>query len=431
MNISLLTMGTLGDLRPFLALALGLQETGHQVSLAAPENFETYLQQFPISYNSLAGNTQEILESEEGRRWMASGNVKEFMKALQRISHEIRYELQRDLLLACQDCDVMIVHPLLLPHVTTLSEKLKKPFLLATPFPFVSATKEFPQFLVRAKRLPFGFLNQLTHQVFSKVWQNSNAGDINEWRSQLELAPLRGSVFKRLAQQRIPILHAYSPSIIPHPKDWGDHNFITGQWKMDDKYIPKHSEEKTSDHLAAWLDRGQAPIYFGFGSLPVLEPQNMIDMVLDITKSLNARAIVASGWSNMTVEGTPLQDSVFMIKSAEHEWLFPRCSCVIHHGGAGTTHTALASGTPSMICSTYADQPFWGERITELNVGRHLPFPKMTKENLTRAIQDLQDESVKARAAELGKSIKAENGLQNAMDWLEKHLSAVPIYTSN
>jgi sterol 3beta-glucosyltransferase len=428
MNITLLTTGTLGDVRPYLALTLGLQELGHRVTLAAPENFESYVKHFNVPYHSLVGNTQEILESEEGRHWMASGNVKEFIKALNRITHGKRYEAQRDILSACQDCDLMIVHPLLLFYAATVSEKLNKPFMVASPFPFAPATKEFPQFLVRAKRLPFGFLNKLTHRVFAKVYEKGKVDDMNEWRSKLGLTPLRGSLFKNLVNQRIPILHAYSPSLVSHPKDWGEHNFITGQWKLDDKHLPESTKVKLNDDLDQWLARGQAPIYFGFGSLPVLEPQKMIDMILDITKSLNTRAIIASGWSNITSEGTSLPESIFMIQSADHESLFPRCSCVIHHGGAGTTHTTLESGTPSIICSTYADQPFWGERITELKIGRHIPFPTLTKENLIQAIQALNNESIRVRSAEIGKRIKAENGLQNALDWVEKRLPTAPVY---
>jgi sterol 3beta-glucosyltransferase len=154
----------------------------------------------------------------------------------------------------------------------------------------------------------------------------------------------------------------------------------------------------------------------------------MIDMILDITKSLNTRAIVASGWSNMTANGTSLPDSIFMIKTAHHESLFPRCSCVIHHGGAGTTHTTLESGTPSIICSTFADQPFWGERITDLNIGRHIPFAALTKENLLQAIQELSHKSVRSRAAEIGKRIKAEKGLDDALAWIEQRLPTAPIY---
>jgi sterol 3beta-glucosyltransferase len=230
--------------------------------------------------------------------------------------------------------------------------------MLASPFPFTPATKEFPQFLVRAKRLPFGFLNKLTHRVFAKLYEKGKADNMNEWRSTLGLTPLRGSLVKNLANKRIPILHAYSPALVSHPKDWGEHNFITGQWKLDDKHLPEPTKVKLNDDLDQSLARGQAPIYFGFGSLPVLEPQKMIDMVLDITKSLNTRAIIASGWSNIASTGTSLPESIFMLQYADHESLFPRCSC----------------------------------------------------------------------AAEIGKRIKAENGLQNALDWVEKRLPTVPVY---
>jgi UDP:flavonoid glycosyltransferase YjiC (YdhE family) len=118
---------------------------------------------------------------------------------------------------------------------------------------------------------------------------------------------------------------------------------------------------------------------------------------------------------------SPLPESIFMIQSADHESLFPRCSCLIHHGGAGTTHITMESGTPSIICSTFADQPFWGQRITELKIGRHIPFPTLTKENLIQAIQELNNESVRVLAAEIVNRIKAEIGLQNALDWIEKH----------
>jgi sterol 3beta-glucosyltransferase len=306
LNITLLTTGTLGDVRPYIALALGLQERGHRVTLVAPENFESYVKLFNVPYHSLVGNTQEILESEEGRQWMASGNVKEFMKALNQITHRTRIEAQRDILSACQDCDAMIVHPLLLFYTATLSEKLNKPFIMATPFPFAPSTKEFPQFLVRAKRLPIGFLNKLTHRVFAKVYEKGKAADMNEWRSKLGLAPLRGSLFKKLDEQRIPIVHAYSPSLVSLPKDWHEHNFISGQLKQDFTHLPEQASSDSNADLDQWLDRGQAPIYFGFGSLPVLEPQKMMDMVVDITTSLNTRAIVASGWSDMTANGTSL-----------------------------------------------------------------------------------------------------------------------------
>jgi len=427
MNISLLTIGTLGDIQPFTALALGLKELGHRVTMTVPVNLESYVKPFQIPYHLLALNTQELLESESGQRWMASGNVKEFMKELNAIAHRNRYDAQEVILTACQDCDLIIVHPLLLFYAATVAEKLNKPFMLANTFPMAPATREFPHFLVSVKSLPLGSLNKFTHRLFAKVFEKGKAADMNEWRSKLGLKPLQGSLFRKMTEQRIPVLHMYSPALVPHPADWGDHNFVTGQWKMADKYRPQQTVTESDDQLEQWLARGEAPVYFGFGSLPVLEPLKMIEMIREIAITLNKRAIIASGWSSMAVS-TPLPDSVIMIRSAHHESLFPRCSVVIHHGGVGTTHTALESGTPSIICSTYADQPFWGERITKLKIGRHIPFPKLTKENLSQAIQALDHEGVRIRAAEIAKRVKAEQGLKNALNWIEKQARTAPVY---
>ncbi|MDG5789625.1 glycosyltransferase [Evansella sp. AB-P1] len=430
MRITLLTIGTLGDVRPFLALALGLQKLGHQVNLAGPENFISYVEPYQVPYHSLEVDTKQLLESEEGKRWMAAGNVNKFMEELQKMFHERRYILERDILAACQDNDLIITHPLLLFHAATLSEKFHIPLMLATPFPDSPKTKEFPQFLVRSKKLPFGFLNLLTYFLFAKVYEKSKRRDLNEWRIKLGLSPLRGSVFANIVKQHIPILHAYSNELVPFPKDWSEHNFITGNWKIPEKSI-EHTEDHLPEELLAWLEAGKAPIYFGFGSLPILEPQKMINMAIEIANNLQTRAIIASGWSDMIAKDLPYtdSDSIFMLKSANHELLFPHCSIIIHHGGAGTTHTTLESGVPSIICSTYADQPFWGERITEINIGRHIPFPKLTKQNLTDAILELHNNSVIEKAAEIGKRMKSENGLQNALEIINTHLErGLPVY---
>ncbi|MBU9713626.1 glycosyltransferase [Evansella tamaricis] len=429
MKITLLTIGTLGDVRPFLALALGLQKMGHQVTLAGPENFTSYIDTYHVPYHSLEIDTKQLLESDEGKKWMASGNVKKFMEELQNINHERRYVLERDTTAACQDCNLVIAHPLLLFQAATLSENFQIPLMIATPFPTSPKTKEFPHFLVRSKKLPFGFLNEFTYLLFAKVYEKSNRKDLNEWRLKLDLPPLRGSVFAKLVKQQIPILHAYSNELVPFPNDWGDHNYITGHWKIPKNSL-EHEENQLPEDLLAWLESGEKPIYFGFGSLPILDPQKMIDMVVEITQSLQTRAIIASGWSDMMPKDSSLTHSIFMLKSANHELLFPHCSIIIHHGGAGTTHTTLESGVPSIICSTYADQPFWGERITELNIGRHIPFPKLTKQNLTNALLELKNDRVKEKATAIGMRMKTENGLENALEMIDRHIERVPVYNN-
>ncbi|MBJ6362494.1 glycosyltransferase [Paenibacillus sp. GCM10012307] len=429
MKISLLTMGTFGDVRPFLALAYGLEEQGHQVTLAGPENFQEYVTKtYNRPYLPIGMDSQQVLESEEGRKWMASGDMKQFLNQLNIILHENRYALQRDAAAACEDCDLIIAHPLQTYYGCYLSEKLNKPILFANPFPMFPATEAFPHFLVTTRRLPLRFMNKMTFRLVFKVNEKGLRKDMNEWRIKLGLAPSRGTLFNKIEHQNIPVMQAFSQALIAHPKDWGKHVVITGQWKIPSQYVPEQEKAELDKNLVAWLDEGPPPIYFGFGSLPVLEPQQMIDMAVAIAHALQTRAIIASGWSDMDNGGNRLPDTVRMIKSANHELLFPRCSTIIHHGGAGTTHTAIESGVPSIICSTYADQPFWGERIVELGIGRHIPFSKLNQEKLLQAIRELQDPVVYKIAATVAKQMKAENGLETALKFLERQIPTAPVF---
>lgn len=423
-------MGTFGDVRPFLALAYGLEERGHAVTLAGPENFLSYIAEtYQRPYVPIGLDSQRVLESEEGRRWMAAGDSKQFLKQMAQITHESRFALERDAMLACENCDLIVAHPLMVYYACVLSEKLHKPLVLANTFPVSPATSAFPHFLARTKKLPFGFLNKASYRLVNSVYEKSVRKDMNEWRAKLGgLEPMRGTLYNKLERQKVPVMQAFSPALVPPPGDWGDNVLVTGQWKIPARHVPEQEQAALPGELQTWLDAGPSPIYFGFGSLPVLEPQKMIGTVIDIARALQSRAILASGWSAMDTGGMPLPDSIRMIKSANHELLFPRCSLVVHHGGAGTTHTAAENGIPAIVCSTYADQPFWGERLAELGIGAHIPFPSLGKENLLASIRKLQAPDVRRRAAEIASRIKAESGLRTALDFLERQAPTAPVY---
>ena len=186
MKITLLTMGTFGDVRPFLALAYGLEERGHIVTLAGPENFYQYVTEtYKRPYVSVGLNSQQVLESEEGRRWMASGDSKQFLKQMAKITHDSRFALERDTAAACKDCDLIIAHPLQVYYACMLSEKLNKPLIIANLFPISPATSAFPHFLARTKKLPFGFLNKATYRLVNSVYEKGLREDMNEWRVKL------------------------------------------------------------------------------------------------------------------------------------------------------------------------------------------------------------------------------------------------------
>lgn len=392
-------------------------------------NFHKYVTEtYGRSYLSIGMDTQQVLESEDGRKWMASGDTRQFLKQLSKIAHENRHAVEKDSEAACANCDLIIAHPLHLYYGCYLSEKHNIPIIIANPFPIAPATRAFPHFLTGTRILPFGFLNKATYRLAARMYEKGLRKDMDDWRGGLGLAPSRGDLFSKVEHQNIPIMQAFSRELVSPPEDWGDRVVITGQWKIPKRYVPEQEKQPLSTQLVEWLDDGSPPIYFGFGSLPVLEPQKMLDMVVDITRILNARAIIASGWSELDSGRGRLPDTVKMVKSVNHELLFPRCCTIIHHGGAGTTHTAIESGVPAIICSTYADQPFWGERITALGIGRHIPFPKLTQKKLLQGIRELQSPEVLARASNVARRMKAENGLETALKFLDDQIPTAPVY---
>ena len=427
MKITILTYGSAGDVVPYISLALGLMDRNHEVILAAPQNFELLINSYQIQYMPLHGDTQALIESEEGLRWMAAGDTKSFFKELGSLFYNIRQELRRDTLAACQGSQAIIVGTLMINYGTTLSEKLKIPFLIAIVNPVSVSTKAFPHFVVSHKALPFGFLNALTYKLVFKSYSKETRDQINEWRSSINLQPTKTNVFDQIKKLKVPVLLGYSPSLLPKPRDWGHHIAVTGVWKIESGKKPV---EEPSEKLAQWIQAGSSPpVYFGFGSMPVLNPSVIQNMVSEICEETGVRAIINAGWSKFEDKNSSVGDKVYLVKHANLQWLFPQCSILVHHGGVGTTHLSLESGVPTIICSIFADNPLWGERLERLNIGKHIRFKELDKNKMIKAIQYLQNDKIRSNAMQTGDKVRAENGLKTAVDLIEYHLPKAPIYS--
>jgi sterol 3beta-glucosyltransferase len=216
--------------------------------------------------------------------------------------------------------------------------------------------------------------------------------------------------FKSAGLDKGEILYGLSPSVIPKPKDWGDNIHLTGFWFLDST----EDLEPTAE-LENFVESGSPPVYVGFGSMSNRKPEETADIVLQALKMTGQRAIMYSGWGSLQKSNVP--SNVLMVDSAPHTWLFPRCSAVIHHGGAGTTAAGLRGGTPSIVVPFHGDQPFWGKLVAELSVGpKPIPHKKLTAKRLTQAIRDAQSAEIRERARELGAMIQKEDGTANAIE---------------
>ncbi|MEP7228857.1 MAG: glycosyltransferase [Ginsengibacter sp.] len=426
MKITILTFGSAGDVIPYVALALGLEKRGFTVVLAAPSNFEDYIKNAGLTYHPIYGNAQEILDSEQGKKLIASGNARGFAKEMGEITYKNRYEMQRDTLSACEGADLIIGGTLMGFNAAIISAKLNIPLIDAYVNPAFYSTKEFPHFMVASKNLYFGFLNSLSYTIFFKVYNASVDREVTEWCTALGLNTSAKSILKKVINLNVPVLNGYSPSILPNPADWPDHVITTGVWKKDNsnKIPTEHSPE-----LQAWIKNGTPPVYFGFGSMPVLDPAAMWKMIGEICEELDVRAIINAGWSN--TKGIQLKDTVFVIQNADLEWLFPQCSCIVHHGGVGTTHLSIEAGIPTLICSIFADNPFWGERITKLGVGKHIRFKELSKAKIIKALKEMQTDEMQMKSSLLGNKLKLEEGLTKALDFIEQKIHSAPVIVLN
>jgi sterol 3beta-glucosyltransferase len=416
MQIAIIALGSRGDVQPYLALGKGLKEAGHLVRLITHENFAQLVNSYGLEFWPARGDVQAIMESPKLRELLEKGNFLAITAYASKAAKEAAMNWAEDGLVACQGMNLLIAGVGGLFVALALAEKLKIPLLQAHVFPF-TPTKAFPAILFPPVVAKFGgVVNWLSHQFFRQImWQGARKGDRLARQKVLGLppAPFWG-LYNSTHLQSYPVLYGFSANILTKPADWKN-TCLTGYWFLDeaDDWTPPAA-------LLDFLDRGTPPIYIGFGSMGSRNPEQTADLVLQAIAITGQRAILQSGWGGLSK--TDLPDNVFIVDSISHSWLFPRMAAVVHHGGAGTTAAGLRAGVPTIIIPFFGDQPFWGRRVAELGVGTEpIPRKQLTAKKLAAAIHRVvTDRSMRQNAANLGSKIRAENGIANVVDIIQK-----------
>lgn len=211
-----------------------------------------------------------------------------------------------------------------------------------------------------------------------------------------------------IARLKVPHTYCWSPALIPKPSDWPQHISISGFFflSLASSYIPP------SD-LANFLASGPPPVYIGFGSIVVDDPNALTDMIFAAVRKTKVRALVSKGWGGLGSDQLDLPPGVMMLGNCPHDWLFPRCSAVVHHGGAGTTAAGVRCGKPTVIIPFFGDQPFWGSMVAKAGAGPEpTPFKKLTADILADSILMATSPQTQERAEELGARIRDEKGAE-------------------
>ncbi len=413
MRIAVIAFGSRGDVEPYIALGQGLKKAGHTVRLVAHENFGTLIKAHGVEFWPVEGNAQDVAQSQEMRERLEKGNLLAILSQMGKEAQNGALAFARDGLAACEGMELIIAGIGGMFVGLALAEKLNVQFMQAHYFPF-SPTRAYPSALFPG--LPSflkGSLNRASYQVTRQMmWQMFRSADNVVRRQVLGLpkSSLRGP-YSSDRFKRNPVLYGYSPAVIPKPADWDGQMHVTGYWFLDpaDEWTPPAD-------LLEFLQAGSLPIFVGFGSMSTRNPKETTQLILQALGCTRQRAVMLSGWGGLRKEDLP--DTVYMLDAIPFSWLFPRVAAVVHHGGAGTTSAGLRAGVPSIIVPFFGDQPFWGQRVAELGVG---PAPilrkKLSADRLAHAIQmAVTDQAMRQRAADLGATIRAENGIARAID---------------
>lgn len=412
-------MGSRGDVQPYIALGTGLRQAGHRVRIATYDKFQAPILKLGLEFSPIDSELSFRAAKLEGK-----GRIDWFRSAwrLNKLLPCFAERLWRDTLRACQGTEAIIYGFIasLMGHCA--AEKLGVPCIATSIYPVIGPTRAFPNLLFPA--LPLGGrYNWVTHQLFYHgIWQILRSFYSYWKRQNPELPRFSERPYGSLRGKPVPILYAYSPAVVaPKPPQWSDGQEVTGYWFLDNS-----AGWQPADDLAHFLASGPPPVYVGFGSMNLLDPQKVTEIVLEALARTGQRGLLLEGWGGLG--NVDLPDEVFQVKSAPHDWLFPQMAAVVHHGGSGTTAASLRAGVPSIVVPFTADQPFWGKRVYELGVGpKPIPRKRLSVERLAAAIAAAtSDQIMQQRAAALGQRIRAENGVAQAVEVIHRHLGHWP-----
>ena len=411
MRITCLTIGSRGDIQPYIALCKGLIKHGHKPRIATHKEFGDWIQQHGIEFAEVSGDPAELMRLcvENGMFtpsffYEANSKFRSWLDGLLNTA-----------LAACKDSDLIIESPSAMCGIH-IAEALEIPYFRAFTMPW-TRTRAYPHAFVVPNRKLGGGYNYMTYTFFDNMFWQSIASQINRWRGKaLGLGP---TSLDKLQQNKVPFLYNFSPSVVVPPLDFSDWIRVTGYWFLDEG-----TDFDPPKALAAFIEKakddGMKLVYIGFGSITVADSRLLTQQIVDAVVKADVRCILSKGWSDRfdkkdaTVPEVQLPPSIHQIHSVPHDWLFKQVDAVVHHGGAGTTGASLRAGVPTIVKPFFGDQYFFATRVEDLGVGMYLK--KVTAKVLGKALWvATHDARMQAKARAVGEQIRADNGVETAI----------------
>lgn len=424
MRIVIQTLGSRGDVQPYVALGRALADRGHEVTVATASGFGGLVCGAGLRYHEIPIDVRALIASPQTRAAMRS--AKGFLAAMRDAGGMIEMLLE-ETWASARDAraEAILYHPKMTgaPHV---AERIGATAILSAVVPIVSPTAAYPSPVI-----PWGdrgaSVNRLGHEAVLAASRMAFAGRVRRFRTRtlgLGRGPRTG--LTHLAGRVIPRLVGVSRTLLGEPpKRLPGPSAFTGYW-----FEPPAEDWSPPPDLAAFLAAGPPPVYVGFGSMPSDAATAWADAraVAAAFAAEGRRGVLAAGWGGLATNAREgLGSHVHIIDGAPHSWLFPRCAAVFHHGGSGTTHEGLRWGRPTAIRPTFGDQPFWAGRVEAAGVGLRLRGRsgdgQVAEAEVRDALHHLDRPEMRAAAENLGAALRNEPGAKGAAETVERFAS--------
>lgn len=413
MKITMITIGSTGDVRPYMLLGRELKRRGHDVTVAAFAPFAEMIEAAGLSFFPISGDVVDLMEHLMKPGAVGMSYLREAEKAISKVAPL----LLKDLMKAGEGADALICN-FFGTTFYSVAEKYRIPCVQTHFFP-MDPNPDMP-----ISSAPFPNLgrwwNRLSYRIGYLLISVLEKRYLTDWRREhgLSLRKMHSKPDYTCNGHRIPAIYATSQLLMPRPANWDEHIYISGFWWEDSA-----SDFTPDQSLLDFLAGGDKPIYIGFGSMVSGDMAETFRTVHAAVEQAGIRAIIATGWSGEAQPGST--ERIFYADYVPHDWLFSQVSAAVHHGGAGTTASSLRAGLPTLIVPFGGDQPFWGARVAAAGCGpKPLPRDGMTAEALAERLKDLSSNALyREKAAAMGRAMREEHGLERAADIVEKEIA--------
>lgn len=413
----LFSIGTRGDIEPFLAIAQLLKKKGWEVTCVFPEQFRDIVEEMGYHFRGFTRKFLEIMDNPETKMVMGGqGSVFTRLKILIKIS-SVAIKLSEDLIelqlktLKEENPDSVLFHPKCnINLIWGMAHPGKS--IMVSPIPFLGHSIDHLSTIggegygKMINRFSFWLTNTVKAVVIKK--------SIKKYRDDFKGLNITVSSIKKAMLKDEKSFYTISPSLFPKPDYWPASANVVGYYERN-----KTLNWKPEDRLLQFINEHQKIVFITFGSMCNHNPKEKTRMIVDVLQKNNIPAIINTSWGGLQ-EVDECPNHIYFVSNIPYDWIFPKMYAIVHHGGSGTTHTALKYGCPSLIIPHIVDQFYWNRTIAKLNLGpKGVPVKKLGKDNFEAKLRDLiNNETYKRNAQAVGEKMKVESDQDKLYDMI-------------